>query len=428
MAGILEDAEARATQWFQEEGDRIALIGPEAVSLGGSEYLWTLHRRLAGRLAPLDLDARAPRPGGLPRRHRGAPPALRARLRRGRARGGAGRVLRERAGAARGRRGAARGRATASTRRCSARGRPAWWPRCPRPRCARSRRCWASSRCPGAGSAGLEASGSSSGEARRPPRPRRSTSQWTGWTMSGGAGLRDEWIETPELNDDKFHDECGLFGVWNHAEAANLAYLGLYSLQHRGQESAGHRVHRRPELPRREGHGLGRGRLQPRPPQAPARPSRHRPRALLDGGQLEPPQRPAHQRADRARHGGAGPQRQPRQRRGPPSQPRAGRRGVPVHVGHRGDHPPPRPRRGRHPRGPASAGALPGEGGLHPAAPHPQLHGGPARSLRLPPALAGPPGRRVDPRLRDLRARPPGGGVRARHRARRDGRDRRSRA
>src|SRR5258707_1324681 len=39
--------------------------------------------------------------------------------------------------------------------------------------------------------------------------------------------------------DDKFHDECGLFGVWNHKEAANLAYLGLYALQHRGQESAG---------------------------------------------------------------------------------------------------------------------------------------------------------------------------------------------
>jgi amidophosphoribosyltransferase len=43
----------------------------------------------------------------------------------------------------------------------------------------------------------------------------------------------------PELDDDKFHDECGLFGVWNHDEAANVAYLGLYALQHRGQESAG---------------------------------------------------------------------------------------------------------------------------------------------------------------------------------------------
>jgi phosphoribosylformylglycinamidine synthase len=56
MAGLLEDAEARGTQWFQEAGDRIALIGAEAVSLGGSEYLWALHGRMAGRLAPLDLD------------------------------------------------------------------------------------------------------------------------------------------------------------------------------------------------------------------------------------------------------------------------------------------------------------------------------------------------------------------------------------
>jgi amidophosphoribosyltransferase len=38
---------------------------------------------------------------------------------------------------------------------------------------------------------------------------------------------------------DKFHDECGVFGILNHRDAANLVYLGLYALQHRGQESAG---------------------------------------------------------------------------------------------------------------------------------------------------------------------------------------------
>ena len=38
---------------------------------------------------------------------------------------------------------------------------------------------------------------------------------------------------------DKFKEECGVFGIFGHSEAANLAYLGLYALQHRGQESAG---------------------------------------------------------------------------------------------------------------------------------------------------------------------------------------------
>ena len=38
---------------------------------------------------------------------------------------------------------------------------------------------------------------------------------------------------------DKLHEACGVFGIFGHTEASKLAYLGLYSLQHRGQESAG---------------------------------------------------------------------------------------------------------------------------------------------------------------------------------------------
>lgn len=38
---------------------------------------------------------------------------------------------------------------------------------------------------------------------------------------------------------DKFHDECGVFAIFGSRDAANLTYLGLYALQHRGQESAG---------------------------------------------------------------------------------------------------------------------------------------------------------------------------------------------
>lgn len=43
----------------------------------------------------------------------------------------------------------------------------------------------------------------------------------------------------PIVSPDKFHDECAVFGVYGHEEAANLTYLGLYALQHRGQEASG---------------------------------------------------------------------------------------------------------------------------------------------------------------------------------------------
>ena len=35
------------------------------------------------------------------------------------------------------------------------------------------------------------------------------------------------------------NEECGVFGIWNHPESAQLTYMGLHSLQHRGQEGAG---------------------------------------------------------------------------------------------------------------------------------------------------------------------------------------------
>ncbi|MGC9323363.1 MAG: amidophosphoribosyltransferase [Desulfomonilia bacterium] len=41
------------------------------------------------------------------------------------------------------------------------------------------------------------------------------------------------------LQDDHWHEECGVFGIWNHSRAAEQIYLGLYALQHRGQESSG---------------------------------------------------------------------------------------------------------------------------------------------------------------------------------------------
>jgi phosphoribosylformylglycinamidine synthase len=55
VVGVLDDVDRRATQWFKGPGERIALLGPEVVSLGGSEYVWQCARRVAGHLAPLDL-------------------------------------------------------------------------------------------------------------------------------------------------------------------------------------------------------------------------------------------------------------------------------------------------------------------------------------------------------------------------------------
>ena len=43
----------------------------------------------------------------------------------------------------------------------------------------------------------------------------------------------------PLHDDDRFHEECGVFGVWNGSDAAALTALGLHSLQHRGQEASG---------------------------------------------------------------------------------------------------------------------------------------------------------------------------------------------
>ena len=47
-------------------------------------------------------------------------------------------------------------------------------------------------------------------------------------------------IDNPQsMDDDKLHEECGVFGVFGHRDAAALTALGLHALQHRGQEAAG---------------------------------------------------------------------------------------------------------------------------------------------------------------------------------------------
>ena len=94
--------------------------------------------------------------------------------------------------------------------------------------------------------------------------------------------------------DDHFHDECGVFGVFGHPEAANLAYLGLYALQHRGQESAGIVSSDGTELYLHRAMGDVEEIFQP--PVLAKLPGtlRHRPHALFHRRRQSSPQRPAH--------------------------------------------------------------------------------------------------------------------------------------
>jgi amidophosphoribosyltransferase len=45
--------------------------------------------------------------------------------------------------------------------------------------------------------------------------------------------------EDQDFQDDRFHDECGVFGIFGHPDSGALTVLGLHALQHRGQEASG---------------------------------------------------------------------------------------------------------------------------------------------------------------------------------------------
>ena len=49
----------------------------------------------------------------------------------------------------------------------------------------------------------------------------------------------DDKLAAVYPGDDKLKEECGVAAIYGHPEASKLAYLSLYALQHRGQESAG---------------------------------------------------------------------------------------------------------------------------------------------------------------------------------------------
>jgi amidophosphoribosyltransferase len=62
--------------------------------------------------------------------------------------------------------------------------------------------------------------------------------------------------QVSSFDDEKPREACGIFGIYDHPEAAALTYFGLYALQHRGQESAGIAVAKDMQIAEHKGMGL----------------------------------------------------------------------------------------------------------------------------------------------------------------------------
>src|SRR5258708_39590189 len=56
---------------------------------------------------------------------------------------------------------------------------------------------------------------------------------------SGDLNSPDFDLDNTDLEGDTLREECGVFGIFGHPEAAAITALGLHALQHRGQEAAG---------------------------------------------------------------------------------------------------------------------------------------------------------------------------------------------
>ncbi len=63
-------------------------------------------------------------------------------------------------------------------------------------------------------------------------------------------------FQISSFDDEKPREACGIFGIYDHPEAAALTYFGLYALQHRGQESAGIAVAKDMQISEHKGMGL----------------------------------------------------------------------------------------------------------------------------------------------------------------------------
>ena len=62
-------------------------------------------------------------------------------------------------------------------------------------------------------------------------------------------------LHTNPFDDDKLHEECGIFGIFGTTDAATHTVLGLHALQHRGQEAAGITPYQRVRLHSHKSNG-----------------------------------------------------------------------------------------------------------------------------------------------------------------------------
>ena len=254
-------------------------------------------------------------------------------------------------------------------------------------------------------------------DVRASPRPRRDGARaLANWLeIDGVAGSPEAETVTDDM--DKFKEECGIFGIYGHSEAANLTYLGLYALQHRGQESVGIATSDGVRLQIHKAMGYVADSFDEADHRAAGRHERRRPRALLDGRRERPEERAADPHRLRARRDRDLPQRQSRQRAGAARRARPAGLDLPDDERHRGAAASLRAVEAPHAGAGADRGDLAGAGRVLARA----ADEGPAdcgsRSARLPAADDRPPRRRLHRLLRDVRARPDRRRVDARHRA-----------
>ena len=339
VVGLLEHADRVVSRRFQGAGDVIVLLGEGRGELGGSEYLKVVHDLVRGVPPALDLEAERALQALLVDAGRRAAGAVGARLFRRRPGGDARRMLlrhgrHRRRGLDRRRAGRRATRTSTSRRRCSASRRRASSCRsCPSDvttRAASGRRRRA---CRRASSARPAATGCGSRSAAQIVIDQSVDEAERVWSTA----IERYFAQACGLNNmfDKFKDECGVFGIFGHPEAANMTYLGLYALQHRGQESAGIAASDGEQVRVSRAMGYVADIFDGETLSHAARADGDRPRALLDGRREQAAQRAADPDRLRARPDRDLPQRQPRQRARAARRARAAGLDLPVEQRHR---------------------------------------------------------------------------------------------